>query len=150
MHVGRMAIDGGETENLALALEHPGMNRRRTTASPITSVKHGLQIKGRSADDLKHVGSRGLLLERFREVVGTLAQLFEQAGVLDGDDGLSGEILHQLDLLVGEWSHFGAVDEERAEQLVLFDHWHRDGGSRTTISERRARTRTQSLGLRCG
>ena len=30
------------------------------------------------------------------------AQLVEQPRVLDGDDGLSGEVLHQLDLLVGE------------------------------------------------
>ena len=45
-----------------------------------------LQIEGRSADDLEHVGGGGLLLQRF-------AQLVEQAGVLDGDDGLGGEIL---------------------------------------------------------
>ncbi len=31
-----------------------------------------------------------------------LAQLVEQPRVLDGDDGLRGEVLHQLDLLVGE------------------------------------------------
>jgi len=36
-------------------------------------VEHGLQIEGRAADDLEHVGGRGLLLQRF-------AQLFEQAG----------------------------------------------------------------------
>ena len=34
------------------------------------------------------------------------AQLVEQAGVLDGDDGLGGEVLDQLDLLVGERAHF--------------------------------------------
>jgi hypothetical protein len=33
-----------------------------------------------------------------------LAQFIEQAGILDGDDGLIGEILDQLDLLFGEWS----------------------------------------------
>jgi hypothetical protein len=40
----------------------------------------------------------GLLLQRF-------AQLVEQAGVLDGDDGLRGEIRNQGDLLVGERSN---------------------------------------------
>ena len=30
------------------------------------------------------------------------AQLVEQAGVLDGDDGLRGEVADELDLLVGE------------------------------------------------
>src|SRR5262245_11276850 len=44
-------------------------------------VEHRLQIEGRAADDLEHVGGGGLLLQR-------LAQLVEQAGVFDGDDGL--------------------------------------------------------------
>ena len=49
-------------------------------------VEHRLQIERRAADDLEHVGGGGLLLERF-------AQLVEQARVLDGDDGLRGEVL---------------------------------------------------------
>jgi hypothetical protein len=55
-------------------------------------IEHSLQIKRQPADHLKHVGGRGLLLQRF-------AQLVEQPRVLDGDDGLSGEIAQQLDLL---------------------------------------------------
>ena len=35
--------------------------------------------------DLEHVGSGSLLLQR-------LAKLVEQAGILDGDDGLRGEV----------------------------------------------------------
>jgi len=31
-----------------------------------------------------------------------LSQLVEQPGVLDGDDGLVGEILDQFDLFIGE------------------------------------------------
>ena len=61
-------------------------------------VQHCLQIEGGAADDLEHVRGGGLLLQR-------LAQLVEQAGILDGDDGLLREILHQLDLLVGERPH---------------------------------------------
>ena len=49
-------------------------------------IEHRLQIEGRAADHLEHVGGGGLLLQRF-------AQLVEQAGVLDGDDSLIGEIL---------------------------------------------------------
>ena len=49
-------------------------------------IEHRLQIEGRAADDLEHVGGGGLLLQRF-------AQLVEQARVLDGDDGLGGEVL---------------------------------------------------------
>ena len=46
------------------------------------AYQHRLQIEGRAADDLEHVGGGGLLLQRF-------AQLVEQARVLDGDDGLT-------------------------------------------------------------
>ena len=51
-------------------------------------IEHRLQVKGRAADDLEHVGGGRLLLQRF-------AQFVEQAGVLDGDDGLGGEIAQQ-------------------------------------------------------
>ncbi len=55
-------------------------------------IQDGLQIESRTANDLEHFGGGGLLLQRF-------AQLVEQPRVLDGDDGLRGEVLHQLDLL---------------------------------------------------
>ena len=37
-------------------------------------------------------------------------QLVEQPRVLDGDHGLGGEVLNQLDLLIGERPHLLAVD----------------------------------------
>ena len=46
----------------------------------------------------------------------------EAARVLDGDDGLSGEVLHQLDLLVGEGADFLAVHSEHTDQFVLLQH----------------------------
>ena len=66
-------------------------------------VEHGLQIEGRAADDLEHVGGGGLLLQRF-------AQFAEQPRVLDGDHRLGGEVRDQLDLLVGERADLLAVD----------------------------------------
>ena len=74
-------------------------------------IEHRLQIEGRAADDFEHVGGGGLLLQRF-------AQLVEQPRVLDGDDGLAGEILDQLDLLVAERAHFLAVDDDGTGQVV--------------------------------
>src|SRR5262245_13391390 len=79
-------------------------------------VEHDLQIEGRAADDLKHVRGGGLLLQR-------LAQLVEQARVLDGDDGLAGKILDQLDLLVCKRVDFLAVYRDSAEQLLFLEHW---------------------------
>ena len=52
------------------------------------------------------------------------AQLVEQAGVLDGDDGLVGEILDQLDLLVGEGTDLLPVNRERPDQVVFLEHRH--------------------------
>ena len=47
------------------------------------------------------------------------AQLIEQPRILDGDDGLGGEVLHQFDLLVGEWPYLLAVDHDRTDQAGL-------------------------------
>src|SRR5262249_48804151 len=58
-------------------------------------IEYYLQIERRTVDDLEHVSSSGLLLQGF-------AQLIEQACVLDGDDGLSGEVFDQRNLLVSE------------------------------------------------
>ena len=57
-------------------------------------------------------------------------QLVEQSRVLDGDDGLSGEVLDQLNLLVGERADLLAIDENGADQLVILQHWHLDQGPR--------------------
>ena len=71
----------------------------------------GSKFARRPADDLEHVGGRGLLLQRF-------AQLVEQARVLDRDDGLGSEVFDQFDLLVGERTDLLAIDGDRADQLV--------------------------------
>ena len=49
-------------------------------------VENRSQLAGRTADDLQHVSGGGLLLQGF-------TQLVEQPRVLDGDDGLSSEVL---------------------------------------------------------
>ena len=51
-----------------------------------------------------------------------LAQFVEQPRVLDGDDGLSGEVLDQFDLLVGEGTNFLTVQGEHADEVVLLQH----------------------------
>src|SRR5262249_20162464 len=73
------------------------------------SIEYLLQVEGRPADHLEHVGGGGLLLQRF-------PQLVKQPRVLDGDDGLGGEVLDQLDLLVGERVHLRAVDGQGPDQ----------------------------------
>src|SRR5262245_49679807 len=76
-----------------------------------------LQIERRPTDDLKHIGRGGLLLKRFAEFV-------EEPRVLDRYDGLRGEVLNQLDLLVGEWTYFLAEHTDRSDEFALLEHWH--------------------------
>ena len=85
-------------------------------------LEHRLELAGRTADDLQHLRRRGLLLQRFGEIVGTLAQFLEQPRVLDRDDGLGGEVLHQLDLLFGERTNLGPIDADGADRLVVLEH----------------------------
>ena len=62
---------------------------------------------------------RGLLLQRF-------AKLAEQPRVLDGDDGLRGEVLDQLNLLVGERAHLLTVDDDYTDQVLILEQRHGD------------------------
>src|SRR6516162_2954842 len=89
-------------------------------------VEHRLQVEGRAANDLEHVGGGGLLLERF-------AQLVEQAGVLDGDDGLAREVPNEIYLLLAERADLMAVHHERADEIALLDD--RDVEGRTNPGE---------------
>ena len=82
-------------------------------------VEDRLKFAGRAGDDLEHLRGRRLLLQRLGEIVGALAQLGEQPRVLDGDHRLGGEVLHQLDLLVGERAHFAPLDGDGADQLAF-------------------------------
>ena len=75
--------------------------RVRVAFSSIVS-KTGSSSPGELADDLEHLGGRGLLLQRFRKVAGPGLHFLEQPHVADGDHRLVGEGLQQSDLLVGE------------------------------------------------
>src|SRR6185436_20022778 len=89
-------------------------------------VENRIEIAGRAGDDSQHLRGRGLLLQRFGEIVGALSQFAEQPRVLDGDDGLRGEIMEQLDLLFSERLYLLAIDRDDADQLFVLDHWHCD------------------------
>ncbi len=52
-------------------------------------------------------------------------RLVEQARVLDGDHSLVGEGLQQPHLIFGERSDLGAADGDRADDLALAQHRHR-------------------------
>ena len=72
-------------------------------------LQHGLQIERRAADDLQHIGGGRLLLQRFAQILGAGLHFVEQADIFDGDDGLVGEVLDQLDLARAERLYLGAA-----------------------------------------
>ena len=104
-------------------------------------LEHRLQLARRAGDDLAAPREVAVCCSSdFGEIVGALAQFVEQPRVLDGDDGLGGEVLHQLDLLVGERAHLLAVDGDGADQLVVLEHRHaRAASGRRRVQRRRPR-----------
>ena len=96
-------------------------------------IKHWCYIAWRSANDTKYVGGRGLLLQRLSQVASSLAQFVQQSRVLNGDDSLRSEVLHEFYLPVGERSHFPAVDNNRTNQHVFLEHRYGKKGPRARL-----------------
>ena len=70
-----------------------------------------LEIEGGPADHLEQLAGRRLLLEGDPQLAVARLQFLEQADVFDGDDGLIGEGLEQLDLLVAEGADLRPADQ---------------------------------------
>ena len=85
-------------------VDHAGLGPGELDRLGDDGRQHGFQVD-RGVDRLADLAERAQLADRLREIVGARAHLVEQARVLDGDDGLVGEVRHQLDLLVGEGPH---------------------------------------------
>jgi hypothetical protein len=60
-----------------------------------------------------------LLLQSLRQIVGALPQLVQQAGVLDGDDGLVGKGLEKRDLLISKRIDDGTSKDDRLDRFRL-------------------------------
>src|SRR5262249_26069616 len=61
------------------------------------------------------------------------AQLVDQSGILDGDNRLGREIRHQLDLLVGERAHLGAVDPNGTDGFIILQHRYSQKASNPSL-----------------
>jgi len=68
------------------------------------------------------------LFERLGEVVGKLAQLGQQPGILDGDDGLIGEGPDQRNFLLAEDLSLVVQADDGPDNLVLPDHGRGNDG----------------------
>src|SRR5262249_24598625 len=78
-------------------------------------IEYFLHVERRPADDLQNIGGSGLLFQG-------LAELVEQAGVLNSDNGLAGKALNQFDLLVRKGADLLAIDADRTHHLMFLEH----------------------------
>src|SRR5262249_895365 len=83
----------------------------------------------------QHLRCRGLLLKRFGEIIGALTKFVEQARVLDGDDRLGGEVLHQLDLLIVERSNLPPPYRYDPNQILFPKEWNGKNGACAFVLE---------------
>jgi len=104
----------GKIHDLAIKPNH---ERKLTAAQPDSTlcyrIKDRLHVCRRAGNNSQHFGSRRLLLQR-------LPQLVKQPRILDGDDGVGREVLHQRNLLVRERPDLIAFNAENADQLLPF------------------------------
>ena len=98
-----------ETQVLAVLQHH---NRIIGLAKLASAFDDGLEYRSdigrRRCDHAQNIGAAGLVRECLREVAGLRLNLVKQPYVLDGNRRLVGECRDQFDLLVGEWTRFGA------------------------------------------
>jgi hypothetical protein len=93
-------------------------------------MENWLQLAGRRADDTQHFRCRSLLLQRLSEIGRALAQFVEQPRVLDSDDRLCSEVLHQRDLLVAKSLRLLTVNVDSTGNLAFNEHWYGKVGPR--------------------
>ena len=76
-----------------------------------------MKVEDRAADDLEHVGSGRLLLQR-------LPQFAEQPRVLDRDDGLGGEGPEKPQLFICKRINFGSSKSDCSDRHPLTQEWN--------------------------
>ena len=112
----RIAVDVAMT-----AEDLPVLGVAQTHRSRDQRFENRIEVEGRSADRLEHVGRRGLLREGLFEIAGLGLRFLKHSRVLDRDCRLIGEGLKQRHLLFGKRAA-RAGDADGADALVLPDH----------------------------
>src|SRR5215831_20354812 len=104
------------------SVDEPAIRSAESHRAGDQSVEHGLEIERRTADQLEHVAGRRLLFEGDPQLAVARLQFREEAHVLDGDHGLIGKGLEQVDLLVGEGTRLRASHGNGSGGLSFAKH----------------------------
>jgi len=105
------------------------------------SVEHRLKIESRAADDLQHLGGRGLLVQCLGQLVRALLLGIEEAHVLDCDHRLVSECLQQSYVGAGEWSDLLTGNGDCSNRIPVTQHRH---GQYAAITHRLGESETKS------
>ncbi|HEY4956276.1 MAG TPA: hypothetical protein VII31_00555, partial [Caldimonas sp.] len=106
------AVVAHQDDPLALRSKQPG-------AAIQNLVEHRLRIRHRATDDLQHLGSGGLLLQRLGDVPIARLELLEHLRVPDRDHRLVGEGLEQLDVTRGERARLAPRHADQADGHLM-------------------------------
>ena len=87
-------------------------------------IEHRLQLVGRARDDAENLARRRLILQRLRDLLRAGLHLLEEADVVDGDDGLVGESLYEVDLPLGEGTDLTPHERHGTNRFTLPQQRH--------------------------
>src|SRR5262249_34276554 len=110
------AVSGMQAKLFALPVEHvdrAGVGVRKLNGPTHDSGEDCLKVQGR-VYRLADLAERLEFADRLRQFIRAGTQFMKQPRVLDGDYRLRGEVPDQFNLLVGERTHFLAVDDNCA------------------------------------
>src|SRR4029453_7620757 len=125
----RIVVVGDEVYQLAIEPIHGAhAGAAETYRVGHDGVEDRLDIGRRARDDPEDLAGRRLLFQRLGEIAVPGLQLLEEADVLDGDDGLVGKGLEELDLLVRERPDLHAADQDGSEGLAFAQERRGEGG----------------------
>ena len=97
-------------------------------------LQNRLDVRRGGGDHPEDLAGGRFPLEGLDQIAVASLQLFEEACVLDGDDGLIGECLEESDLLVRERPHLAAPDADGAKGLTFPKQWDGEHASESQRS----------------
>src|SRR5262249_13915904 len=107
---------------LVILVNDSGIRARELRGPSHDGAQDGAEIQG-GRDRLTDLAERPKLTHRASQGLGLCFEFLEQSDVFDGDDGLIGEGLEELDLLVRKRPALAPADGDRSDRLIVAQQW---------------------------
>src|SRR5262245_56925133 len=92
-------------------------------------VEYGLEIELGAANNAEYLADGCLRFQRLGQLAFARLLSLKEARVLDGDHGLVGKGLHELNLLCREGPHLVVYAHDHADYDIVSEHWHGEEGA---------------------